>query len=163
MSHKHNRILNRRTFAAIVAGTGAAAAQQPQAPAQQPAGAPDPNTSLNPPRRQGTLDDTPPFKDIQFTRKDAALQVQPFPMNQVRLLPSPLLDAAEWNRGYMNRLSTDRLVHNFKLNAGLESKAPPLGGWEEYMPFDPAKPRHIQTVWGVGYVFVPDAPVETRE
>ena len=23
---------------------------------------------------------------------------------------------------------------------------------------DPAKPRHIQTVWGVGYVFVPDAP-----
>jgi two-component system phosphate regulon response regulator OmpR len=21
---------------------------------------------------------------------------------------------------------------------------------------DPAKPRHIQTVWGVGYVFVPD-------
>jgi len=28
---------------------------------------------------------------------------------------------------------------------------------------DPAKPRHIQTVWGVGYVFVPDAPAETRE
>lgn len=22
---------------------------------------------------------------------------------------------------------------------------------------DPAKPRHIQTVWGFGYVFVPDA------
>jgi len=21
---------------------------------------------------------------------------------------------------------------------------------------DPAQPRHIQTVWGVGYVFVPD-------
>lgn len=25
---------------------------------------------------------------------------------------------------------------------------------------DPAKPRHIQTVWGVGYVFVPDAPAQ---
>ena len=23
---------------------------------------------------------------------------------------------------------------------------------------DPANPRHIQTVWGVGYVFIPDAP-----
>lgn len=22
---------------------------------------------------------------------------------------------------------------------------------------DPAKPRHLQTVWGVGYVFVPDS------
>jgi two-component system, OmpR family, phosphate regulon response regulator OmpR len=28
---------------------------------------------------------------------------------------------------------------------------------------DPAKPRHIQTVWGVGYVFVPDAPAEPAE
>lgn len=25
---------------------------------------------------------------------------------------------------------------------------------------DPAKPRHIQTVWGVGYVFVPDTPAQ---
>jgi len=28
---------------------------------------------------------------------------------------------------------------------------------------NPAKPRHIQTVWGVGYVFVPDAAAEIRE
>jgi two-component system phosphate regulon response regulator OmpR len=28
---------------------------------------------------------------------------------------------------------------------------------------DPAKPRHIQTVWGVGYVFVPDAPGDPAE
>jgi DUF1680 family protein len=127
--------LNRRTFAAIVAATGAASAQQ------QPAEPPNPNTSLNPPRRQGTMDDVPPFQEIHFSRKDAALRVQPFPMTQVRLLPSPFLEAAEWNRGYMNRLSADRLVHNFKLNAGLDSQAKPLGGWEEYVPFDPAKPR----------------------
>ena len=25
---------------------------------------------------------------------------------------------------------------------------------------DPSRPRHIQTVWGVGYVFVPDAPAD---
>ncbi|MDD2407961.1 MAG: two-component system response regulator OmpR [Tepidiphilus sp.] len=28
---------------------------------------------------------------------------------------------------------------------------------------DPGKPRYIQTVWGVGYVFVPDAPAEEPE
>jgi two-component system phosphate regulon response regulator OmpR len=28
---------------------------------------------------------------------------------------------------------------------------------------DPAKPRHIQTVWGVGYVFVPDAKAAPDE
>src|SRR5712671_4917666 len=119
---KDQHSLSRRGFAAIVAGTSVAAAQQ------QPAGAPNPDTSLNPPKRVGTLEDTPPFKDIQFARKDAAVQAQPFPMTQVRLLPSAFLDAAEWNRGYMNRLAADRLVHNFRLNAGLESKAPQLGG-----------------------------------
>jgi two-component system phosphate regulon response regulator OmpR len=27
---------------------------------------------------------------------------------------------------------------------------------------DPTQPRHIQTVWGVGYVFVPDGKATTR-
>lgn len=27
---------------------------------------------------------------------------------------------------------------------------------------DPSQPAHIQTVWGVGYVFVPDGKVATR-
>ena len=117
MKHK-NQNFSRRGFAAIVAGSSVAAAQQQAT--QQPAGAPNPDTSLNPPKRGGTLDDTPPFKEIQFTRKDATLQARPFAMNQVRLLPSAFLDAAEWNRGYMNRLSADRLVRNFRLNAGLQ-------------------------------------------
>jgi len=28
---------------------------------------------------------------------------------------------------------------------------------------DPAKPRYIQTVWGVGYVFVPDGAKASAE
>jgi len=28
---------------------------------------------------------------------------------------------------------------------------------------DPSKPRYLQTVWGVGYVFVPDAPAGEAE
>jgi two-component system phosphate regulon response regulator OmpR len=27
---------------------------------------------------------------------------------------------------------------------------------------DPAQPRHIQTVWGVGYVFVPDGKAAAK-
>jgi DUF1680 family protein len=52
-------------------------------------------------------------------------------MSQVRLQPGVFQDAAQWNRGYMDRLAADRLVHNFKVNAGLTSQATPFGGWEE--------------------------------
>jgi hypothetical protein len=136
--------LSRRNFAALIAATPVAAnaiqAQQP------PAGAPNPNTSLPPapqPNRQGTVNGILPFKDpLQFTRKDAPAKVQPFPMAQVRLLPSAFLEAAEWNRGYMSRLPADRLLHSFRLNAGLPSSAEPLGGWEIYIAPAPGGRRN---------------------
>jgi DUF1680 family protein len=53
-----------------------------------------------------------------------------FPLGQVKLLDGPFLDARNWNIGYMKRLDTDRLLHTFRLNAGLASLATPLGGWE---------------------------------
>ncbi len=28
---------------------------------------------------------------------------------------------------------------------------------------DPSSPRYIQTVWGLGYVFIPDGPPEKTE
>lgn len=55
----------------------------------------------------------------------------PFPNKQVRLLPGVAKDAADRNAKYMHSLSTDRLAHNFKLNAGFESSAQPFGGWEK--------------------------------
>jgi DUF1680 family protein len=130
--------VSRRSFTALVAGAGTLAAQQ------QPAAPPNPDTSLQTQqRRQGTLDEVPPFKDpIQFARKDVAAKVQPFPMTQVRLLPGPFLDATEWNRGYMNRLAADRMLHSFRLTAGIESLAEPLGGWEMYVkPLGPGETR----------------------
>ncbi len=60
-------------------------------------------------------------------------------MTQVRLLASPFLEAAQWNRDYMNRLPADRLLHSFRLNAGLPSTAAPLGGWETYVEPTPGK------------------------
>ena len=35
------------------------------------------------------------------------------------------------NRDFLRGLETDRLLHTFRLTAGLPSKAEPLGGWEK--------------------------------
>jgi len=81
--------------------------------------------------RRGTVPDQAPFGGpIVFTRGDVPARVQPFPMQQVRLLAGPFADAAEWNSGYLERLNEDRLLLNFRVNAGLASSAAPLGGWE---------------------------------
>jgi len=37
----------------------------------------------------------------------------------------------EPNRQYLLSLNVDRLLHNFRINAGLTFSAEPLGGWEE--------------------------------
>ena len=59
------------------------------------------------------------------------LAAQPFELAQVRLLDGPFKDAQERNREYLHNLDADRLLHTFRLNAGLPSAAQPLGGWEE--------------------------------
>lgn len=56
---------------------------------------------------------------------------EPFPMENVRLLDGPFLDATKTNLDFMRSLPEDRLVHNFRVNAGIPSSAEPLGGWED--------------------------------
>ena len=58
-------------------------------------------------------------------------KVQPFPLAQVRLLDGPFQRAMEADRKYLLSLDVDRLLHDFRVNAGLPSSAKPLGGWEE--------------------------------
>jgi DUF1680 family protein len=60
-----------------------------------------------------------------------ALQAQPFPLSQVRLLDSPFHDAMVRDQNYLMSLEADRLLHTFRLNAGLPSSAQPYGGWED--------------------------------
>ena len=57
-------------------------------------------------------------------------KVQPFSLKQVRLLDGPFKDAMELDRKYLHDLDSDRLLHTFRINAGLPSSAKPLGGWE---------------------------------
>lgn len=66
----------------------------------------------------------------RFGQEHIDFLVRPFPLEQVRLLDGPFLQAAKTNQEYLNSLPEDRLVHNFRVTAGLPSSAEPLGGWE---------------------------------
>src|ERR1019366_5243830 len=119
-------LFTRRGFTGAVAAFGALAS--PLSAQQAPAAPPDPNAipqnTTN--ERQGTAPGVPPFQGIlAFARKNAALKVRPFSLSDVRLLPGPFLDAQEWNRAYVHRLSAGRLLHNFRVNAGMPSSALP--------------------------------------
>ena len=59
-----------------------------------------------------------------------ALGAQPFSLTVVRLLDGPFKDAQERNGKYLLSLDPDRMLHNFRVNAGLAPKAPVYGGWE---------------------------------
>jgi DUF1680 family protein len=56
--------------------------------------------------------------------------VDPFPMPEVRLLDGPFKDAMTRDGEYLLSLDADRLLLNFRVNAGLPSSAKPYGGWE---------------------------------
>jgi uncharacterized protein len=68
---------------------------------------------------------------IIFERRHLPIKLKPFALTQVRLGEGPFRAAQGWNAGYMKRLSVDRLLHTFRVNAGITSDARPLGGWEE--------------------------------
>lgn len=57
-------------------------------------------------------------------------KAQPFPMQDVRLLPGMWTEVMELNRSWLYSLPNERLAHNFRVTAGLPSDATPLGGWE---------------------------------
>ena len=60
-----------------------------------------------------------------------SLAVHAFPLQDVRLLDGPFKRAMDLDKQFLLSLDVDRLLHNFRINAGLPSTAQPLGGWEE--------------------------------
>ena len=64
-------------------------------------------------------------------RDVVTVQAVPFGMSNVRLGPGAFSAAAEANRRYLKTLPPDRLLHTFRLTAGLPSSAEPLGDWEK--------------------------------
>ena len=65
-----------------------------------------------------------------ISREKIEWKVRPFPMQQVRLGDGPCKQAMEADRRYLHSLPTDRLLHTFRVNAGIPSSAQPFGGWE---------------------------------
>jgi len=59
-----------------------------------------------------------------------ATRAQPFALSSVRLLPGPFEAAQNLDARYLLSLNVDRLLNGFRVNAGLEPKAPSYVGWE---------------------------------
>ncbi|MGR6329439.1 beta-L-arabinofuranosidase domain-containing protein [Sphingomonas sp. XXL09] len=57
-------------------------------------------------------------------------KTRPFDLADVTLADSPFLHAQRLTEAYILSLDPDRLLHNFRVNAGLPPRAPAYGGWE---------------------------------
>src|SRR5258706_8481200 len=80
-------------------------------------------------RAQDPVVNTTPVDGKPVSREQIPWKVRPFPMKQVRLGKGPCTAAMEADRRYLHSLPPDRLLHTFRVNAGLPSSADPLGGW----------------------------------
>ena len=58
-----------------------------------------------------------------------------FGLSEVKLGDGPFLRAQKLDEAYLLRLEPDRMLHNFRVNAGLRPKAPVYGGWESVDPW----------------------------
>jgi len=67
---------------------------------------------------------------VSAGEENPIVQYQPFPLSQVRLTDGYIKDLMETNAKYLFSLDSDRLLHMFRITAGLSSTARPLGGWE---------------------------------
>jgi len=57
-------------------------------------------------------------------------RLRAFDMADVELGEGPFLHAQRMTEAYLLKLQPDRMLHNFRVNAGLAPKAPVYGGWE---------------------------------
>jgi DUF1680 family protein len=71
----------------------------------------------------------------RMPRPPVAPAARPMALRDVRLTPGPFHDAQERDAVYLMSLDPDRLLHNFRVNAGLDPKAPVYGGWESQEPW----------------------------
>jgi DUF1680 family protein len=113
--------LSRRSFLLQAAGAAGALVAMNPALALASAGSPD---SL----QDALLDKPSPHSGA--VREKLFWKAQPFPMTDVKLGTGPFKDAMEINRKYLLEIPNDRLLHMFRVTAGLPSTAEPLGGWE---------------------------------
>ena len=66
-----------------------------------------------------------------ISREKVPRQAVPFLMPQVRLLDGIFKQRMETNTGYLRIIPNDRLLHMFRITAGLPFSAEPMGGKEQ--------------------------------
>ncbi len=135
MSNQSTPKTTRRNFTASL-GVAPLFANQTQPPPASPTHQAPQNANTAPqnttiPKTHGLLPEVTPFgQTISFTGKESPPKLMAFAMTDVRLLPGIYKDSQDANLAYLKRLDAARLLHNFRVNAGLRSSATPLGGWE---------------------------------
>jgi len=58
-------------------------------------------------------------------------RLEPFPLASVRLGHGIFREQEETNARYLDSLTVDRLLHSFRITAGISSSATPYKGWED--------------------------------
>jgi len=58
-------------------------------------------------------------------------RLEPFPLASVRLSPGIFKEQEEINARYLDSLTIDRLLHSFRVTAGISSSVTPYKGWED--------------------------------
>jgi hypothetical protein len=71
-----------------------------------------------------------PPPSSRFPSTGISPRALPFDLHQISLGPGILRDGLELNRKFLLAQDPDRLLHMFRVTAGLPSTAEPLGGWE---------------------------------
>lgn len=72
-----------------------------------------------------------PAAQNKFVVQDKVeIKAHRFDLKDVRLFDGEFKKALELNHKYLIDMDVNRLLHNFRINAGLKSSAKPLGGWE---------------------------------
>ena len=105
------------------------AAQEKSGPQTEPFPSDQPTPPK--PKRWMIYEDEHFSKPLEFKYAAVAPRVVPFAFGDVRLIEgSRFTQSRDWSRDYMLRMDVDRMLHTFRLNAGLPSSAKPLGGWE---------------------------------
>lgn len=66
----------------------------------------------------------------QARASELPASLEEVPLSHIRLLDSPFKQRQDVHRRVLLGYDVDRLLHNFRVNAGLPSQARPYGGWE---------------------------------
>ena len=77
-----------------------------------------------------TLPSRFPLAASRFTPPGVSPRALPFDMHLISVGPGLFRDGLELNRKFLLAQEPDRLLHMFRITAGLPSTAEPLGGWE---------------------------------